>query len=137
LQWGCPRFKMCLICKEILRRRKQLSQRPRNTEFYGPQSCPNERRHQRARLASRYRGPGDPKEKVEEEEAAKCSLASKNRVAYPLMCCLARLYELGSAAASAGSGPCCHHEALELLLRRRIANSQLARVGRWTDGGQG
>jgi hypothetical protein len=91
-------------------------------------------------VAEKKHGPGDPKEKVEEEEeaAAKCSLASKNRVAYPLMCCLARLYELGrSAAASAGSGPCCHHEALELLLRRRIANSQLARVGRWTDGGQG
>ena len=39
---------------------------------------------------------------------------------------------LGRSAA-AGSGRCCHHEALELLLRR-IA-SQLARVGvGWGDG---
>ncbi|CAD6261163.1 unnamed protein product [Miscanthus lutarioriparius] len=76
------------------------------------------------------------KKKAEEEEAAaaaKSWLAWKSRVAYPSMSCLASLSVLGrsAAASAAGSGRCCHHEALKLLLRR-IA-SQLARVG-WGDG---
>lgn len=82
------------------------------------------------------RGSPKPKEKKKAEEeaaAAKSWLAWKSRVAYPLMSCLASLSVLGrsAAASAAGSGRCCHHGALELLLRR-IA-SQLARVG-WGDG---
>ncbi|AQK43207.1 hypothetical protein ZEAMMB73_Zm00001d025209 [Zea mays] len=77
---------------------------------------------------------GNPKgkEEAEEEEAAKSWLAWECRVAYPLMSCLACLSDLGrSAAANAGSGRCCHHEALELLLR------SIAISHEWGDGRTG
>lgn len=78
---------------------------------------------------------GTPKERKRQKKKKQPRagwLAWECRVAYPLMSCLACLSDLGrSAAANAGSGRCCHHEALELLLR------SIAISHEWGDGRTG